>query len=61
MPLNLFCEKGLGITKIRFSGLNGTNSMFGEVCGLQAFIRKAAVFSFYINVGADLPSLRVLP
>ena len=43
------CEKGLEITKIRFSSLYGTNSVSGEVGGLQAFIGKAAAFLLYIN------------
>ena len=46
---DVFIEKGLDFTKIRFSGLDGTNSMAGEVAGLQAFIRNVAVFSVYVN------------
>ena len=46
---DVFIEKFLDLTKIRFSGLDGTNSMAGEVAGLQALIRNVAVFSVYVN------------
>ena len=40
-------EESLDLTKITFSGLDGTNFMSGEVGGLQALIRK--VTTFYVN------------
>ena len=46
---DVFIEKGLDFTKIRFSGLDGTNSMAGENAGLQALIRSMVVFSVYVN------------
>ena len=35
--------------------------MSGEVGSLQPLIRKAAKFSSYIVVSADLPSLTIFP
>lgn len=42
-------EKDLDLTKIRFACLDGTNSMSGEISGLQRRIRNVAPHSLYIN------------
>ena len=46
---DMFLEKRLDITKIKFSVLDDTNAMSGEVTDLQTLIRNATAFSIYVN------------
>ena len=46
---SMFLEKGIDKTKIRFSGLDGTNAMSGERKGLQRRIRHVSSFAIYMN------------
>ena len=45
----MFVEKKIDKTKIRFSGLDGTNAMSGERKGLQRRIRHVSPFAVYMN------------
>ena len=47
--MELIKSKGLDPSKIRFSGLDGTNAMSGERKGLQRLIRHTAPHSQYLN------------
>ena len=46
---SVFVEKRIDKTKIRFSGLDGTNAMSGERKGLQRRIRHVSPFAVYMN------------
>ena len=46
---SMFVEKKIDKTKIRFSGLDGTNAMSGERKGLQRRIRHVSPFAVYMN------------
>ena len=46
---SMFVEKKIDKTKIRFSGLDGTNAMSGERKGLQRRIRHVPPFAVYMN------------
>lgn len=46
---DVFVEKGIDLSNLRFSGLDGTNSMSGEISGLQRRLRHLAPHAKYIN------------
>ena len=48
---DVFIEKGLDVTKITFSRLDGTDSMAGEVAGLQS-LETWLCFQSMLIVGA---------
>ena len=45
----IFIDKKIDKTLIRFSGLDGTNAMSGEQKGLQRRIRHVSPFAIYMN------------
>ena len=45
----MFHEKNIDKTRIRFSGLDGTNAMSGDKKGLQRRIRHVSPFAIYMN------------
>ena len=45
----IFIDKNIDKTLIRFSGLDGTNAMSGEQKGLQRHIRHVSPFAIYMN------------
>ena len=45
----MFTDKNIDKTRIRFSGLDGTNAMSGEQKGLQRRIRHVSPYALYMN------------
>ena len=44
-----FCDKGIGLGNMRFSGLDGANSMSGEITELQEWLCHSSPHMKYIN------------
>ena len=45
----MFVEKNINKSLIRFSGLDGKNAMSGEKKGLQRRIRHVSPYALYLN------------
>ena len=45
----ILIEKGIEVTQLRFHGLDGTNTMSGEISGLQRRLKHKVPHSKYVN------------
>ena len=45
----MFCDKGIGLGNMRFSGLNGMNSMGDKITGFQQRLHHLSPYMKYIN------------